>query len=88
MNAVYAKFQEIKLRNEFAERFARRQETEEEVERILDRVVVIFRYIHGKDIFEAFYKKDLAKRLLLRRSASTELEKSFLQVRGYDAFLY
>ena len=32
----------------------------------------------GKDIFEAFYKKDLAKRLLLGKSASFDVEKSML----------
>ncbi len=32
----------------------------------------------GKDVFEAFYKKDLAKRLLLGKSASTDAEKSML----------
>jgi hypothetical protein len=29
----------------------------------------------GKDTFEAFYKKDLAKRLLLGKSASLDAEK-------------
>lgn len=38
---------------------------EEELEALLDRVLILFRYISGKDVFEAFYKKDLAKRLLL-----------------------
>ena len=32
----------------------------------------------GKDVFEAFYKKDLAKRLLLSKSASYDAEKSML----------
>lgn len=32
-------------------------------------------YMQGKDVFEAFYKKDLAKRLLLGRSASMDAEK-------------
>lgn len=32
----------------------------------------------GKDVFEAFYKKDLAKRLLLGKSASTDAEKSMI----------
>lgn len=39
--------------------------SEAEVEALLDRVMVIFRYVGSKDVFEAFYKKDLAKRLLL-----------------------
>lgn len=34
--------------------------------------------MQGKDVFEAFYKKDLAKRLLLGRSASIDAEKSMI----------
>lgn len=45
--------------------------TEEETEHVLDKVMTLFRYIQGKDVFEAFYKKDLAKRLLLDKSSST-----------------
>jgi hypothetical protein len=40
--------------------------------------MVLFRFIHGKDVFEAFYKKDLAKRLLVGKSASVDAEKSML----------
>ena len=32
----------------------------------------------GKDVFEAFYKKDLAKRLLLGKSASIDAEKAVI----------
>ena len=32
----------------------------------------------GKDVFEAFYKKDLAKRLLLGKSASIDAEESMI----------
>jgi len=32
----------------------------------------------GKDVFEAFYKKDLAKRLLVGKSASFDAEKAML----------
>ena len=35
--------------------------TEEEVESKLERLLVLFRYVNGKDVFEAFYKKDLAR---------------------------
>lgn len=48
------------------------------MEQLLDRVMVLFRSIHGKDVFEAFYKKDLAKRLLLDKSASMDLEKAMI----------
>lgn len=34
--------------------------------------------LQGKDVFEAFYKKDLAKRLLLGKSASIDAEKSMI----------
>ena len=47
-------------------------------ERALDKVMILFRCIHGKDVFEAYYKKDLAKRLLLARSQSTDMEKSMV----------
>ena len=49
-----------------------------EVDQLLDRIMVIFRYIEGKDTFEAFYKKALAKRLLLGKSASYDLERSMI----------
>lgn len=52
--------------------------SDEELDKLLDKVMVLFRYIHGKDVFEAFYKKDLAKRLLLGKSASFDAEKSML----------
>lgn len=50
-------------------------QTEEELERSMDRALMLFKFINGKDVFEAFYKKDLAKRLLLERSASEDAEK-------------
>jgi len=53
-------------------------QSEEEMEAVMDKVMVLFRYINGKDVFEAFYKKDLAKRLLLNKSASFDSEKSMI----------
>lgn len=38
----------------------------------------LFSWSQGKDVFEAFYKKDLAKRLLLGKSASIDAEKSMI----------
>ena len=40
--------------------------------------MTLFRFIDGKDMFEAFYKKDLSKRLLLSKSASIDAEKSMI----------
>ncbi|KAG6595943.1 putative Cullin family protein [Phytophthora cinnamomi] len=69
---LVAKFVDSKLRT------GNKGGSEAEVENLLDRVMVIFRYIQGKDVFEAFYKKDLAKRLLVGKSASFDLEKLML----------
>lgn len=52
--------------------------SDEELDKLFDEVLRLFRYCQGKDIFEAFYKKDFAKRLLLNRSASSDAEKSML----------
>ncbi|EAQ91297.1 hypothetical protein CHGG_03232 [Chaetomium globosum CBS 148.51] len=49
-----------------------------ELDRQLDYALELFRFIEGKDVFEAFYKKDLARRLLLGRSASQDAERSML----------
>lgn len=46
-----AKFVDSKLRA------GNKEWTEEELERLLDKIMVLFRFIHGKDVFEAFYKK-------------------------------
>ena len=49
-----------------------------ELDRQLDNVIELFRFIDGKDVFEAFYKKDLARRLLLGKSADNAVEQSML----------
>merc|ERR1719253_911923 len=41
-------------------------------------ILALFRHVHSKDVFKAFYKRDLAKRLLTGRSVSTDMERSFL----------
>lgn len=69
---LIAKFVDGKLRA------GNKEATEDELERLLDKIMVLFRFIHGKDVFEAFYKKDLAKRLLVGKSASVDAEKSML----------
>lgn len=69
---LIAKFVDAKLKA------GNKAATEEELEALMDRVMVLFRFINGKDVFEAFYKKDLAKRLLLGKSASIDAEKSMI----------
>jgi len=51
---------------------------DEEVEKLLDGVMFLFQYLRGKDIFQAWYKKDLAKRLLLHKSANVDAEKGMI----------
>ncbi|KDO33656.1 hypothetical protein SPRG_01614 [Saprolegnia parasitica CBS 223.65] len=69
---LIAKFVDAKLKT------GNKDGSERDIEALLDRVMVLFRYIQGKDVFEAFYKKDLAKRLLLGKSASFDLEKAMI----------
>lgn len=68
---LLARFLDRKLRGE-------KGVTEVDMEETFDRTIILFRYIQCKDIFEAFYKKLLSKRLLLGKSASNDLEKSVL----------
>jgi cullin-4 len=49
-----------------------------ELDRQLEQALELFRFIEGKDVFEAFYKKDLARRLLMARSASQDAERNML----------
>lgn len=41
---------------------------EEDVDTLLDKVMMLFRYLKDKDIFEKYYKQHLAKRLLSGRT--------------------
>eukprot|EP00980_Cylindrotheca_fusiformis_P028787 scaffold22642_cov134-Cylindrotheca_fusiformis.AAC.42 len=40
----------------------------------------VFCYLQAKDVFEAFYKKDLAKRLLWNRVVSMDVERNFVSL--------
>ncbi|KAF3902870.1 Cullin-3 [Arthrobotrys entomopaga] len=52
--------------------------TEAEVDSVLDKAIVLFRYIQDKDIFERYYKKHLSKRLILGRSVSNDVERAMI----------
>lgn len=49
-----------------------------EINQHLSNALDLFRFVHGKAVFEAFYKKDLARRLLMGRSASFDAERNML----------
>uniref|UniRef100_A0A673LV72 Cullin-4B n=1 Tax=Sinocyclocheilus rhinocerous TaxID=307959 RepID=A0A673LV72_9TELE len=71
---LIAKYVDSKLRA------GNKEATDEELEKMLDKIMIIFRPRKFSIIyvFEAFYKKDLAKRLLVGKSASVDAEKSML----------
>jgi cullin 3 len=48
------------------------------VAQLSSQVVIIFRYLRDKDVFENVYKTHLQKRLLDARSLSDEVERSML----------
>ncbi|GIY42772.1 cullin-3 [Caerostris extrusa] len=52
--------------------------TEQEIELVLDKTMVLFRYLQEKDVFERYYKQHLAKRLLLNKSVSDDSEKNMI----------
>ncbi len=49
--------------------------SEEEVNTRLNMVILIFRYLSDKDVFESYYKQHLARRLLAGRSVSDDAER-------------
>lgn len=52
--------------------------TEQEIEQVLDKSMVMFRFLQEKDVFERYYKQHLAKRLLLNKSVSDDWEKNMI----------
>jgi len=71
---LIAKYADYQLRGGVAAESA----TAAMIEPLLDSVIVMFRFIQGKDYFEGIFKRDLSRRLLFPRSVSIELEKSFV----------
>ncbi|XP_057777170.1 cullin-3A-like [Salvia miltiorrhiza] len=51
---------------------------DEDVELILDKVMILFRYLQEKDVFEKYYKQHLAKRLLSGKTVSDDAERSLI----------
>jgi len=61
---------------------------ESELEDILNSVMVIFKYVEDKDVFQKFYSKMLAKRLVSQNSASDDAEETVItklrEMCGYE----
>ncbi|CAG8608507.1 6088_t:CDS:10, partial [Dentiscutata heterogama] len=52
--------------------------SEQEIEDKLDRMIVLFKYIDDKDVYQKFYSRMLAKRLIYGNSASDEAEVNMI----------
>ncbi|KAH8814929.1 Cullin [Xylogone sp. PMI_703] len=52
--------------------------TESEIDEVLDKATTLLRYIQDKDMFERYYKKHLARRLLHGKSESADVEKQMI----------
>lgn len=52
--------------------------TEAETDEVLEKAIILLRYIQDKDIFERYYKKHLSKRLLGGRSVSNDVERQMI----------
>ncbi|XP_019185705.1 PREDICTED: cullin-3A-like [Ipomoea nil] len=52
--------------------------SEEDVEIVLDKVMMLFRHLQDKDVFEKYYKQHLAKRLLSGKTVSDDAERSLI----------
>ena len=53
--------------------------SDEELIRIINEVLILFRIVTAKDIFEEFYQRGLCRRLLLKKSASYDSESMMIQ---------
>lgn len=55
-----------------------RGKTEAEVDDVLDKAIVLVRYLSDRDMFERYYQKHLARRLLQGKSESQAAEKEMI----------
>jgi cullin 3 len=52
--------------------------TESEVDQLLDKAIILLRYVTDRDMFERYYQKHLARRLLQGKSESQDAEKEMI----------
>jgi cullin 3 len=62
--------------------------SEQEIDHVLDKSMVLFRYLQEKDVFERYYKQHLAKRLLLNKSLSDDSEKNMITKLKVNSFVF
>ncbi|VDL60311.1 unnamed protein product [Hymenolepis diminuta] len=69
---LLAKYIDLNLRGNKRSQFG------EDFDKEIDNLMILFRYINGKDVFKAYYENLLCKRLICGRSASVDSEKAVL----------
>lgn len=55
-----------------------RGKTEAEVDAVLEKAIILIRYLLDKDLFQTYYQRHLARRLLHGKSESHEVEKQII----------
>jgi len=70
--------EKISLFIDFILRKGVKSNTEEEADDLLDQVMMLFRFIQDKDVFEKYYKNHLAKRLLFGKLISSDAERNMI----------
>ena len=55
-----------------------KDKSEAEVDTILNNGILLLQYLANKDTFETYYKRHMAKRLLMKKSVSKEMERQML----------
>lgn len=55
-----------------------KNKTETEIDTVLEKAIILLRYVQDKDLFERYYKKHLCRRLLMNKSISNEVEKQMI----------
>ncbi|KAL6724160.1 hypothetical protein Aduo_019073 [Ancylostoma duodenale] len=55
-----------------------KSENDENAEKLLDKAMVLFRFLQEKDVFEKYYKQHMARRLLLDKSISDDMERMMI----------
>jgi len=82
VNRDVGKLKTAELMSSFCDRLLKTGSTEklaeQETEEFLEKTVQLFSYLTDKDMFAEIYKNQLAKRLLNQRSASDDMERSFI----------
>eukprot|EP00124_Ichthyophonus_hoferi_P003659 Ihof_evm1s332 gene=Ihof_evmTU1s332 len=84
-NAITAHFMSAQKSPELVARYcdillkkSAKNPEENEIEDILSNIMVVFKYIEDKDVFQKYYSKMLAKRLVGATSASDDMEAAMI----------